>query len=189
MFEKFREFIVEHGNFTEEEINYFKSHVNIKILKKEKWSNFSLNHDRYLYLLLEGCVRLFCNIHGKDRTIYFYKEESMIWNNFDIVSRQMNFETLEDSILVQIEKQYIVNDYQLSSKFRVLFFSLIDKEMTNYQHMLFDFITLNPEGRYIKLMEEDSALFLRVPQQYIASYIGVSAETLCRIKRRVLKRA
>lgn len=188
MFELFREYIIGQGRFTEEEIDYFKSNVGIRIFKKEKLSSFLLNHDRYLYLLLTGCVRLFCNIKGKDLTIYFYKEESLIWNNFNIKSQQMNFEALEDSILVQINKQQLVGNIELSSKFKDLFISLINNEITNYQHMLFDFITLNPEGRYKKLMEINSELFLRVPQQHIATFIGVSAETLCRIKRRVLRK-
>jgi DNA-directed RNA polymerase specialized sigma subunit len=48
------------------------------------------------------------------------------------------------------------------------------------------FITKSPEDRYLELMNTQPELFQKVPQQYIASFIGVSPETLSRIKKRVV---
>jgi len=48
------------------------------------------------------------------------------------------------------------------------------------------FITLSPLERFLNLLETNNSLFLRVPQQHIASFLGVSPETLSRIKKRAL---
>ena len=63
-----------------------------------------------------------------------------------------------------------------------------EQELIAYQKLLAYFITLSPDERFIKLMETNNSLFQRVPQQHIATYLGVSAETLSRIKKRVYTR-
>jgi CRP-like cAMP-binding protein len=60
-----------------------------------------------------------------------------------------------------------------------------EDELITCQKMIASFITQSPEERYVKLIDTRPELFQRVPQQYIASYIGVSPETLSRIKKRV----
>jgi CRP-like cAMP-binding protein len=49
-------------------------------------------------------------------------------------------------------------------------------------------VTKSAEERYIDLLETQGELFHRVPQQYIASFLGVSPETLSRIKTRVFNK-
>ncbi|MEK6521949.1 MULTISPECIES: hypothetical protein [Myroides] len=53
--------------------------------------------------------------------------------------------------------------------------------------MIASFVTKSAEQRYVDLLANQGDLFLRVPQHYIATYLGVSPETLSRIKQRVVK--
>jgi len=48
-----------------------------------------------------------------------------------------------------------------------------------------DFKNLSPEMRYRKLMENRPELFQRVPLQYIASYLGITAVSLSRMRKRI----
>ncbi|RDC63645.1 cyclic nucleotide-binding domain-containing protein [Adhaeribacter pallidiroseus] len=43
-----------------------------------------------------------------------------------------------------------------------------------------------PEERYLTLLEQNPTLFQRVPQKYIASMLGISPESLSRIRKRIL---
>jgi len=51
--------------------------------------------------------------------------------------------------------------------------------------MIASFVTLNAEQRYVQLLKNQPELLLDVPQYHIATYLGVSPETLSRIKHRV----
>ncbi|QMU27669.1 Crp/Fnr family transcriptional regulator [Adhaeribacter radiodurans] len=46
-----------------------------------------------------------------------------------------------------------------------------------------------PEERYLSLMTQNQDLFRRVPQKYIASMLGISPESLSRIRKRILSPA
>lgn len=48
--------------------------------------------------------------------------------------------------------------------------------------------TDTPENRYLKFLSNYSNLVQRIPQYYIASYVGVQAPSLSRIRRRIASR-
>ncbi len=50
---------------------------------------------------------------------------------------------------------------------------------------VFDFIGLSAEERYLKYFHQHKALFNQVPLQYIASVLGMSPETLSRIRNKL----
>lgn len=78
---------------------------------------------------------------------------------------------------------------EFSPQFDFLARVIMEEELIIYQKMVAAFITLNPEQRYLKFLEEKGDLFQRMPQHYIASYLGVSAESLSRIRKRVLEKS
>ncbi|MFN3446648.1 MAG: Crp/Fnr family transcriptional regulator, partial [Bacteroidia bacterium] len=49
------------------------------------------------------------------------------------------------------------------------------------------FVTSSPEQRYLQLMANRPDILLRVPQVIIASYLGITPESLSRIRRRIQK--
>ncbi len=50
-----------------------------------------------------------------------------------------------------------------------------------------NFKNLSPKMRYLKFTETRPDLFNRVPLYYIASYLGITAESLSRIRKRIVK--
>lgn len=61
----------------------------------------------------------------------------------------------------------------------------INQEFGKYQNLSSSFITLNPEQRYLQLLEKRPDLINRVPQYHLASYLGIKPETLSRIRKRI----
>ncbi|VTP89760.1 hypothetical protein [Sphingobacterium daejeonense] len=53
------------------------------------------------------------------------------------------------------------------------------------EQRVFDFIALSAEERYLKYFENNKFLFNQVPLQYIASVLGMSPETLSRIRNKL----
>ncbi|KLT65951.1 Crp/Fnr family transcriptional regulator [Pedobacter sp. BMA] len=99
-----------------------------------------------------------------------------------------NIDAIEDSELLTLSR----NDYEaltlavpiMDRYFRILYQnSLVTKE-----RRLMSTITHNAEERYLQLLESSPQITERIPQNLIASYLGIAPETLSRIKKNLLSK-
>jgi len=141
-----------------------------------------------IYFVTKGCVRLYYNVDGKDRTAFFYTEGQFICAGESFtygVPAKENFQAIEDVDMYIFDKSSYEELMKVSSKFELIARIATENELIYCQSMIASFVTKSAEERYVELLETNSELFQRVPQQYIASFLGVSPETLSRIKKRV----
>ncbi len=59
------------------------------------------------------------------------------------------------------------------------------ERMFDYMDHFVSFIRDTPEQRYLELLEHSPHIVIRVPQHYIASYLGISSVHLSRIKAKI----
>jgi CRP-like cAMP-binding protein len=64
----------------------------------------------------------------------------------------------------------------------------VEFELQKSQETLAEFIMTNPEERYLNLLNTRADLLDRVPQYQLASYLGVTPESLSRIRKRIMDR-
>lgn len=144
-----------------------------------------------IYFVTKGCVRLFYNVDGIDKTAFFYTEGKFICAGesytFNIPAVE-NYQALEQTEIYVFTKSKIEILLEKIPKFEVIARIATENELITCQKMIASFVTKSAEERYTELLETEGELFQRVPQQYIASYLGVSPETLSRIKSRVIKK-
>jgi CRP-like cAMP-binding protein len=138
---------------------------------------------------LQGCVRLFYNADGNEKTAHFYTEGKFICAgesyNLNIPAKE-NYQAIEGTVLMHFHKQTINDLLKLFPNFELIARIATEDELISCQHMIASFITKSPEERYLELLKTNKELFQRVHQQYIASFLGVSPETLSRIKKRTI---
>jgi CRP-like cAMP-binding protein len=82
-------------------------------------------------------------------------------------------------------------DKELYSRFPVLAEitrNMIEADFGETQKTLAKYITSSPEERYLNILNERPDLFQRVPQYIIASFLGVTPESLSRIRKRLVKK-
>jgi CRP-like cAMP-binding protein len=180
-----------YASLKEEEAAYLAKHLIIKKYKKGEVIFSEGNIARSIYFVLEGCVRLFYNVDGVEKTAFFYTEGNFICagESYNLgIPAVENYQAIEDSIVVHFDKSRNEELMEAFPVFQNIALIATENELIACQKMLASFITQSPTQRYLKLLESNGALFLRVPQQYIASYLGVSPETLSRIKKRVVEK-
>ena len=166
-----------------------------KIIVKEMPSGTTLLSEgdiaTKLFLVINGCLRTyFIKESGIEITSQFFIEGQMVASFESAMtgapSRQY-IEAVEDSIIgfIQITKfkkmisesgpgMYQFNKYLIS---RLIFY------MNHHASFILD----NPEKRYKKLLQDNPELVSRLPQQYIASYLGITPVSLSRIRTRIRK--
>jgi CRP-like cAMP-binding protein len=146
------------------------------------------------YIFIEkGCVRAFFNNNGDDKTVQFFFENEGLTSFESFINETpslFSIETIEPSIVYLLPKQYViqlVDELNHEPDFMQIILQLSARRQTHYINEFVSFIRDTPEQRYQKLLNERPHIVQRVPQHYIASYLGVTTVHLSRIKSKLAK--
>ncbi|NQX70381.1 Crp/Fnr family transcriptional regulator [Paenibacillus alba] len=141
------------------------------------------------YFVLKGCVRQYSiDEAGKEVTSNFYTEEQAV----SIFNRhQQNkpsaytLTCLEDCILVVGDFEAEMDIFHKHAQLETMIRKMVEENLGEVQDELSSFIASAPEERYKALLRKRPHLVNRVPQHQLASYLGMTPESLSRIKKRV----
>jgi CRP-like cAMP-binding protein len=142
---------------------------------------------KYLYFIKKGCLRMWFNNDGKDVTFQFFFENqavSSIESFMNRVPSLFNIESIEPSKVIRISKSNF--DLLLDSRPDIKdgFHKITIQRMENYAKLFLSRIKDNPKKRYEELLNSHPEIVKRVPQHYIASYLGITPISLSRIKNK-----
>lgn len=143
------------------------------------------------YFVLMGCVRqFFIDESGNEVTLNFFTEEQAIpiineQNQNDL--SKYSLVCVEDCILVvgdDDSEKTMFNKYpQLETMIR----KMMEINLGEIQEQFGEFINFSPEERYESILRKRPQLVDRIPQHQLASYLGITPESLSRIKKRIKK--
>ena len=146
------------------------------------------------YIFIEkGCVRTWLNNNGKDKTIQFFFENEGLTSFESFINNipgLYSIETIEPSIIYLLPKQHVLQllkELEGQPGFTKLILQASATRQTHYMNEFVSFIRDTPEQRYQNLITHRPHIIKRVPQHYIASYLGISTVHLSRIKNKIAK--
>lgn len=144
------------------------------------------------FLVLQGCVREFFMKDGDEKTVAFYTEYEPV-NSFTSTSTGQpsttSFICAEDCVLTVGHQSLEAEMCALIPRLESVIRTEVERETAKAREELTRFVSSSAEERYEYLIKARLGLMNRVPQHQIASYLGVTAETLSRIRKRLLKKA
>ncbi len=185
------DFMTSLGKLTSEEIEALADLIQVKQFKKgtflynegENWDN--------CYFVLKGALREYLMINGVEKTIQFFFEydSAMKFSHHE-------YKNLAGSCLICIEDSIVMvgnhNPVQEAETYK-RFPNLqeitrigTEQDFAKMQDFLATFMTSTPAERYENLIKSRPDLFQRVPLNQIASYIGVTPESLSRIRKKIV---
>lgn len=138
------------------------------------------------YYLKKGLLRGWTNNDGKEVTFQFLFEDHVFCSAesfFYNTPCSYSIETIEDSLLLSVDKTQM-DVLQKDPVFLHLFNQYLISRVAAYQQLLISRVRDKPEARYKKLLQENPEMLLRIPQHYIASYLGITPVSLSRIRNR-----
>jgi CRP-like cAMP-binding protein len=95
----------------------------------------------------------------------------------------INIKALEDTRLLRLSAENFEKVYQFQPKFLLLKNYYTESSFRNHTKHTADLAMLNAKQRYYKFMQEKPELINRVPQYYIAAYLGIKPQSLSRIRK------
>lgn len=140
-----------------------------------------------LYVIEQGALRLFFNDDGKDITFQFFFENEMV-ASFDSLYNRLpslfSLESIEPTKLIAVNRNAFFEFINSRDFARNMFERTLAERFHTYQSLFLSRIRNTPAKRYEELLKERPDIIRRVPQHYIASYLGITPVSLSRIRKR-----
>ena len=139
------------------------------------------------FYIEKGCIRLWFNNNGKEVTFQFFFEGEGVSSIESFNTNQpglYNIETIEPCIIHSIRKKDFQAILDSSPEIKNDIQKHIFERLIFYQKLFLSRIKDNPQKRYEELIKVYPKILQRVPQHYIASYLGITPVSLSRIRNR-----
>lgn len=140
------------------------------------------------YFILQGCVRTYYVIDGEEKTTAFYTELEALAPNCVVTQMPSDCYVVcvEDSLLLVSTPDMETEMFNKFPKFESLCRILSEEQLAKQQINFDEFKTSSPEQRYLNLLHKRPDLIQRVPQHQLASYLGITPQSLSRLRARIL---
>lgn len=142
---------------------------------------------KQIFFIEKGCLRSWFNDDGNDVTFQFFFEDSFV-SSFESFKHNRpclyNIETLTPSVLYVIPWADCIKVLEREPELKEELNEFFIQRLYHYQKLFISRITHSPQRRYEELVKENPGLMDRVPQHYIASYLGITPVSLSRIKNK-----
>lgn len=176
-------------SLNEEDEQQFSSIIRTSNIKRRQFivqPNFVCTHQTYV---LKGAFRsYFVNDQGVDHTIQFAIEDWFIsdFNSYITQTPASLFvEALENAVIQQISYEDVEKICAENPKFERFFRLVAQKSFAFAQRRVLSNLGKSAEERYLEFQNLYPSIVQRVPQYTLASYLGMSAEFLSKIRKRL----
>jgi CRP-like cAMP-binding protein len=144
---------------------------------------------RYSNFITKGCARIYyVGEDGTERTTLFAEEgywTGDLENMRKAKSTQLNVQALEDTDVIVFPAEKWEQAYEKFAWLKVLHAQAQQRRAAMLAEHVGHLLTDTNETNYLRLIQQRPKLVQRIPQYYIASYLGISPETLSRIRKKI----
>lgn len=187
MFELLRKHIENRVQLSDEEFEIIKTYFIPKKLRKKQ---FLLNEGevcRYIGFVNSGCLRIYSiDNKGLEHIVQFAIKDWWVSDLNSFLSgkpAEFNIDVLQDSELLLLEKEARDELLDKCPKMERFFRILIESNHVANNQRIVDSLSTSAEERYLKFIQTYPKLFEIVPQNQIASYLGITPQSLSRIRK------
>ncbi len=163
--------------------------------KKVQKNQFLLQYGeicRYIYFVEKGLLKMYSiDKNGKEHIIQFAPESWLISDRSSLYFNEKSvyyIEAVEDSEILMLPPDFInrvtegfPNSLEQSD-------ILLQKHIKSLQDRINSLLAETAEERYMKFITMYPDLLLRVPQWMIASYLGITPESLSRVRKELARK-
>lgn len=192
MFEILRAYCQRQAHFTEDEYALMQSLFIPRTIKKGEFLLREGEVSKYGVFVTLGCLRSYnVDNKGKEHFIQFTPEE---WWTGNLESMRNNapsayfIDAIENTDVLMQDRAGFQDMMDKIPIFASMFHRGIEKSASAKDQRIIAALSDSAEERYIGFLEKYPTIAQRVPQHMLASYLGISPETLSRIRKHMSKK-
>ena len=179
-------------SFDQQELEIFNSLLEFKTVPKKTMLLQEGEMCNFEAFVVKGCVRkYYIDDNGFEVILQFAIENAWVSDiSFSIYENKPSrvfIETLEDCEFFMFSPESKEELFSNAPQFERAFRILMQRSLAVTQDRLFNTISKTATEKYLEFLEHYPTLSQRVAQHYIASYLGISAEFLSKIRTKIAK--
>lgn len=182
---KLLEELKKYVNVNEEIEQFFLNECETKVFEKGELLSKQNQYNHTVFFVEEGLLRMFYYENGKDITTNFYSE-GKITANIDTLFKNLpthnNIEAIEKSVITTCNYNKLEKLCSVSLTAANFSRFILGNLMTQMSNRILSLQHMTAKEKYAQLLEENPNIILRAPLGMIATFLGISQETLSRIR-------
>lgn len=177
--------------FSDEEWTIFSEQLYIREIKKRQLFIGAGKICNEVGFILSGSFRFYLDKDAVEISNYFCFEGDLISSYKSFLRKEPSFtsiEAMEDAVVICFNNAglaKLLNDDRTAFKMERFGRLVAEYLICCYEDRLVTFVTKTPEERYLELVDKQPDLLQRIPQYYLANFLGITPVSLSRIRRRL----
>ena len=192
MFNLLRTHIEKRVHISDEEFEVVSKFFIPKKLRKKQFLLHEGEVCKNIGFVNSGCLREYTiDNKGSEHIIQFAIEDWWISDPNSFLSglpSTYNIDALEDSKVLLLEKSAREKLLDSCPNMERFFRILIETNFVATQRRITDSLSTSAEERYVKFIKTYPKLIEQVPQNHIASYLGITPQSLSRIRKELTQK-
>lgn len=184
--------VAKHIQLNADEQDFFLSHLQLIKVKRKQLYLHRGEICKHATFVISGCLRGYTiDDNGFEHILNFAPADWWIADMYSLISQKpayLNIDALEDSLVLQLSKTSQEDLYAEIPQFERYFRIITEKSLVGYHQRTLESLSLPALDRYLNFCKRYPSLINKVPQKYIASYIGVTPEFLSKMRSDLLKK-
>ena len=178
---------------SEQDWQFICSHAIERTFKKGDFLSKEGETSRFTNFIIEGSARVFyIDTSGHEHVVQLGIRGWWISDFASFITQKPGLlytESLETTSVFSFSYDNFQAIYEKIPLFERFYRLLIQKAYASFQHRMLHNLSLDAEQRYINFMTSYPEMDQQIAQKHIASYLGMSAEFLSKIKKRIYTQA
>ncbi len=174
---------------SEQDWNLLVPHMEFKTLGKGGLFAKEGKKAREVGFVLEGSLRQYYTRDGEEKTTYFYFEGHLMSAYISCITGtacQMTIEALTEVRYIEFPYPVLTELFERSMGWQRLGRKIAEYLAIGLEERMVGLLTESPEARYLHLLESHRHKIIeRIPQHYIANYLGITPVSMSRIRKRI----
>ncbi|MGG6231357.1 Crp/Fnr family transcriptional regulator [Tenacibaculum sp. SDUM215027] len=183
----FKKYLIEKGGLSETDYLQVQPFISLKNVSK---SDFLLKEGdvcSHFFFVEKGLLRLYAlNEEGKENILQFATENWIVSDRGSVYFQQPStyyIDAVEETLVVMLDEDFINEVSKINVDFRRKNEQLLQKHIRQLYKRISQLLGASAKRRYLDFVQMYPDIMLRVPQWMIASYLGVTPESLSRVRK------